>query len=547
MFLASKLHTKPGIFDGLIKRLEGRYTPEHLLVKPVDAWPGSHEKGCDIAAHGAVLEPESWPASWHHFSFLRDLRMMGAEGRMLGQSIMASWLQSYMLSKAGKDVRVFTDGVMGQRLYHWLAHYEFFMAEADEDLHDAFFESLYEQSRFLWVYASKKQGRKNQGYGYVQAIKGAIISALCLDADGQDINGFLDVFSAAVDGQILSDGSHISRAPYKLLYVLKSVLEVRTTLIAAGRDVPRDFDDKMAAMVRAIRTLRHNDGGFVTFQGAQEGDADAIDCIIAQSGLRVKAVKSLPDGGFERVSLGRTSLFFDGGNIPPAPYDQMVHASPLAFEMSYGRERFFVSCSCSKDDMRWADVMRRSPAHTMAVMDDEDALPAQGKAKDYHCTLDVQEAEKAVLIDGRHNGYMGQNGYNHSRRVYLCSQGLDLRGEDHFSAQNPQRDSNHLTLRFHLHPRVIVSLVRDGTEALLRLPSGMGWRFHHDGGALALEESLYFGGGDIPRKTSQLVIHGRVENGYGLIKWALQAEGLSRQNKAFKTDKADHGEAPNFL
>ncbi|MFP4313027.1 MAG: hypothetical protein ACLFR0_01760 [Alphaproteobacteria bacterium] len=53
----------------------------------------------------------------------------------------------------------------------------------------------------------------------------------------------------------------------------------------------------------------------------------------------------------------------------------------------------------------------------------------------------------------------------------------------------------------------------------------MGWRFHHSGGSLALENSVYLGGGDI-RKTKQLVIYGQMCGEHAQIKWALQREGL---------------------
>ena len=38
-------------------------------------------------------------------------------------------------------------------------------------------------------------------------------------------------------------------------------------------------------------------------------------------------------------------------------------------------------------------------------------------------------------------------------------------------------------------------MVRGGTDVLLRLPSGSGWRFRADGGAISLERSVYVGDG----------------------------------------------------
>lgn len=83
-----------------------------------------------------------------------------------------------------------------------------------------------------------------------------------------------------------------------------------------------------------------------------------------------------------------------------------------------------------------------------------------------------------------------------------------------------------IAIRFHLHPRVIVSLVQNEEEALIRIPSGAGWRFQHTGGRLALENSIYIGAGSQPRRTKQLVIYGQMTGDQTRIKWALQREGL---------------------
>jgi uncharacterized heparinase superfamily protein len=64
-------------------------------------------------------------------------------------------------------------------------------------------------------------------------------------------------------------------------------------------------------------------------------------------------------------------------------------------------------------------------------------------------------------------------------------------------------------LRFHLHPGVKASLVQEGQAVLLRLPSGAGWRFRAEGANVAVEESIYVGGGDMKR-TNQIVISGGV-------------------------------------
>jgi uncharacterized heparinase superfamily protein len=79
-------------------------------------------------------------------------------------------------------------------------------------------------------------------------------------------------------------------------------------------------------------------------------------------------------------------------------------------------------------------------------------------------------------------------------------------------------------IRFHLHPNVQASLTQDGQAVLLRLPSGTGWKFRHEGaGALALEPSIYSGDGAMQRRSLQLVLHGETA-GPAQIAWRLARE-----------------------
>jgi len=58
---------------------------------------------------------------------------------------------------------------------------------------------------------------------------------------------------------------------------------------------------------------------------------------------------------------------------------------------------------------------------------------------------------------------------------------------------------------------------------LLRPAGGKGWRFRATGGALAIEESVYFGDGS-RRRSQQVVIAGTHGGGETTVKWRLQLE-----------------------
>ena len=82
-----------------------------------------------------------------------------------------------------------------------------------------------------------------------------------------------------------------------------------------------------------------------------------------------------------------------------------------------------------------------------------------------------------------------------------------------------------IAIRFHLHPRITVSLVNNDTEALLRMPGGIGWRFKFGAGILVLEDSIYLGDEAEARKTKQLVIYGHTTGEFANVQWSLKKEG----------------------
>jgi uncharacterized heparinase superfamily protein len=70
-------------------------------------------------------------------------------------------------------------------------------------------------------------------------------------------------------------------------------------------------------------------------------------------------------------------------------------------------------------------------------------------------------------------------------------------------------------------------MVHDGSAALLRLPSGMGWRLRMRGGQMSLEETVYLGTRGEMRRSQQVVLRGSTGGGNpgAVVKWALKREG----------------------
>ena len=252
--------------------------------------------------------------------------------------------------------------------------------------------------------------------------------------------------------------------------------------------------------------------------------------VMLQTNSRAKTLNSLPHTGYERVNLGRGVIIMDTGKSPKWPHDTASHAGPLSFEFSYGRERVFVNCGSHPTNPDWQDALRFTAAHNTLVIDDRNACEIHKDGslarKPKKVTINRDDKIEHILIDASHDGYVPLNGITHRRRLYYADQGNDLRGEDTLTCTIGLSKPHKVAARFHLHPDVSVSLVKEGCEAILALPSGIGWRFTAEGAQLEIEDSIYLGVGIRPRKTKQLVIMADMDSDQLQIKWALQRELL---------------------
>jgi uncharacterized heparinase superfamily protein len=122
------------------------------------------------------------------------------------------------------------------------------------------------------------------------------------------------------------------------------------------------------------------------------------------------------------------------------------------------------------------------------------------------------ESAQGLTVDANHDGYLMRFGVIHQRRLTLSPRGMTLTGSDRLIPANANGRPVRLrasrvpyTIRFHVHPDVRLSLAQNGGSVILKLPNGEGWRFRCSGGSLAVEESIYFGGG-AARRAEQLVI-----------------------------------------
>jgi uncharacterized heparinase superfamily protein len=310
------------------------------------------------------------------------------------------------------------------------------------------------------------------------------------------------------------------------LAVLRDLIDLHATLIAAHQEPPAALQSSIDRMAPMLRGFRHGDGGLALFNDSIEEEAWLIDCVLGQADAKGRPLSDARHGGFQRVQAGRTLLLMDAGAPPTS--GRRGHAGTLSFELSVGKERLIVNCGAWRGpDAQWAQALRASAAHSTLTVDDTNSAVVLDEGGiglgPNRVEASREEKDGAVWLEASHDGYAQPFGLKHTRRLYVTSDGGDLRGEDRLTTfGGARRAGRSFAVRFHLHPEVRASLVQDGTSVLLRLPSGAGWHLRASGGSLDLGESVYAGQGGERRRTEQVLITGGIGADETIVKWALR-------------------------
>jgi len=485
-----------------------------------EAWPGDAERGRD-----RIGAKPRWNESAHRFSFLADLAALASEeGGRAARELTADWLKRF---ERIEDVAWRPD-VTGDRLYAWIAFYEFLAAgPGDAALRQALLQSLARQMRHLaraWRHAS--------GLARLRALRGLVAGAAAVE-DKRRLGRAREFLARECKIQVLPDGGHPSRSPFAVLAALSTLIEARDALQAASAEIPAALLSAIDRAAPLLRFFRHGDGKLALFNGSSEGNAATVERVLQRSQSGAKPPPRAPYMGYERLQAGESLVILDCGTIPPRSWDENAHAGSLALEMSVGTERILVNCGArlrveNRAEMdRWRAAMRATAAHSTLILADTSSAeigPDGHFVGPAFAAASKRSAENGgQYVWASHDGYRAAFGLSHSREIYLSGDGGDLRGEDRLEPAGPGNPGRGFAIRFHLHPEIQASVDASGEGVNLRLPGGGSWRFKASGAALNLAESVYLGTGFL-RRGQQVILSGFAGPDGVSVKWGMRRE-----------------------
>lgn len=529
--------------------------PKALHAIPADPWPGDAACGQAIldgffaaggqrfSAYPPLWLPGGACVSWmnyaHSFTWLRDLRALGGDtARRVARSLLSSWMDEFEYWTA----KVWEPRLIADRMTHVIGLHEFALASAEGDFRARIFEMLVRHAKHLQRITPSAVGgllkepatagdeqlyftNAVQGVDLLKIMRGLVFAGVALPDGEKALQLGMQLLPLALRQSFSADGSVAERNPSAQMQALKCLIDVRQALKVSHIGLPPELPIALERAATALRFFRHGDSALALFNGGREEYNVLIDALLTQADVRGRAPKSLPQGGYERLSMGRTLVLIDVGAAPPAGLDRHAHAGLASFEYSLGRERVFVNCGAPPSDAidDWHFAMAGTAAHTgLTLMERNSAEILESGGIGRRAKLvEVNRLDQSgqLYVEINHDAYLLHFKTKHQRCLTLCEGGDALRGIDRLFGP-PGLD---FAIRFHLHPDVQAGLIQNNSAVLLRLSSGSGLRLKSERANFELQESLYYGRA-APRRSQQIVLKGVTGEGQSEIAWVVQRE-----------------------
>lgn len=523
------------------------FAPDRILIAPPDLRIADPQiaqefyaghfalEGHSVETGGAspfAIEPpnDAWEAALNSFRWLRHLRAAGTElAAANARALVFDWIDTN-----GRTIRgiAWDPDVTARRVIAWLQHSNLVLAGADLATYRRFLRSLAFQVRYLRTMATAM----DDGAERLRARIALAFASLALPMSPATVRAARRNLEHELQLQILPDGGHISRNPMVLLELLTDLLPLRQTYASGHESPPKALMDAVDRMLPALRFFRHRDGSLALFNGAGATMPERIMAVLRHDETGGAPLFHAIHSGYERMALDGTTVIADTGMPPPVTASRDAHAGCLAFEMSSGRHRYIVNTGVDlygPPDFR--ALSRATAAHSTATVNDTSSCRfSTGRGVAGMCGTPIIAGPTRVEVEriedgdrhgfvASHDGYVRLFGINHERELVLSSNGSVIDGVDRFFAPGrrplkPNR-SDHVVVRFHLHPSVAVERDEQGFVTLYAGHDDV-WVFTADEVPPLIEDSIFFAGLSGPLKTNQITLPFRISE-VSEVHWRL--------------------------
>jgi uncharacterized heparinase superfamily protein len=484
----------------------------------------------EVPLPDARLEAERQACLW-----LDDLAALGNKPAL---ALARAWIQDWIRRFGTGGGPGWEPDLAGRRAMRWVVHSAGLSQGLDRVAADRFWRTLGAHQRYL----ARLWPEAEDGLPRLHALTGLVWTGIVLPHPGHA--EALAELAALAEALVDAEGGTPSRAPEDLAEALILLIWTARLLEDAEQHAMAPQLQAIVRAVPALRPLRLGDGGVARFHGGGASEAGRIDQALAELKLQTQPKPRLPMG-FARLGGGRVVLVMDGAAPPQADIETRGHASTLAFEMSVGRQRLVVNAGPGRlFGGDWALLARQTAAHSTVEVDGRSSarIVSRGfvartfgpRLVDGPAVVSVRQAQDASgqWLLATQDGYVASHGLLQERRIHVDARGQEVRGEEILTVADARARSQFeraatggrlgFAARFHLHPGVRPVLDPGRQRVSLSLPSGEEWVFRASGGAVDLEDSVYFDpAAPAPLPTMQVVVRAEVVEYLGQVTWSF--------------------------
>ncbi|GJL94326.1 MAG: heparinase [Hyphococcus sp.] len=504
--------------------------PDRLLYQPIDPFSPDKELAKSFARGWVSLGDETLECEgeiermWdlaeagralmgflQEFSWLRHVSALGDEGRVVSRALMKAWLDRH--EKWSADA--WDPYYVSERLMQLCSYAPMMLSKTDAMWRSRVLTTMARQTRHLALTAH----RADTGFDRLMTSLGLSIAGYCLPGcDGPAERG-LEMARRELRLQLRADGGHVSRNPSRQLKLAVRLQTLLKVMESRGFQPPGFLRHTVTRVSAMAEFFRCADGGLAVFNGGYEDDRRAVISIYEAAKSETGPIGFARHSGYHKLSASRALAIVDTGDDVGA----QRFKSSGSFHFSSGRSRIIVNCGNGGHRASdWRFALEQPAAHSTLSFDGKDVSTPQFSSITHRRSEDVKG--QLLELERRFSNQAAEARYQ--RRLYLSSNGADLRGEENLIAL-AEHSLGAAVWRFHLHPGVKASLARDRRSVILLLGNKEGWRFKSNCPELFLEKSIYCGGGGAPVASEQIALMASafpLQNGQEClkVKWALQ-------------------------
>ena len=509
-FLISKIFYNSPIYGKLNFNEISNYTE---IVMP-NLWEGDIEKIKNFLKNKVPNNKKTKDPFFfyfHSFEFLNDLQEISTETlRIHGRKLTSYWIKKNSSWKS----KTWEDFILATRICNWLKNYNFFFSTADAEFKKEIFSSILRQIEHL----VKNFSNLKRNSDLIRIIKALIYTSISIPNKKYYYQIAIFNLKSELSRQILSDGCHFQRNPKIHVNVLMDLLDIRAILNSTKKNVFFDLQNAIKNMSVAYLFFLHKDNSLANFNGTDNVNQKEIKNVISEIPKLKKNPRELAESGFQRIDTKDTTLILDCG--VPKNYDATykAHSCSTTFELSYKKNKIIINALSSLDEK----INRTTAAHSTLTLNNTNAYKI---LKNKHLSrvpekLKVKRVERyeANVIEIENYGYKNQYDAVHKRLIYVDKEGLDIRGEDNIYC--PMEIT--FDIRFYLDSTIKTLLINNGKNILLKLKSGVGWKFSSSLDKINIASNRNININNQPITNEHIHLTGETKELITVVRWSLK-------------------------